>query len=136
MADSSEALVEQFASLYAPESAGLLVEIVVPPGDYSEVPTLELNESVVAIGGRIRSNTVEDGELWFARDVLRTMLPTHLPAARPARALALPLGELRTDQLREQRPLLGGLLHPLGRVPPKRVRPLPLDVAVVRGTVA
>ena len=48
-AASSAALVELFAALYADESAGLMVEIALSPGDYV-VPTLELNASVVASG--------------------------------------------------------------------------------------
>ena len=50
MANSSETIVAQFGRIYANESAGLLVEIEVPPSDYYDVPTLELNASVVASG--------------------------------------------------------------------------------------
>ena len=59
-AASSPALVERFAALYSDESAGLMVEIALSPGDY-EMPTLELNSSVVASGVSLVA-AIPDGE--------------------------------------------------------------------------
>ena len=50
MTDSSAMLVAQFEKVYADESAGQLVVIFLDLNEYTEMPTLELNASVVASG--------------------------------------------------------------------------------------
>jgi hypothetical protein len=76
---------------------------------YMRVPDAAVSESksVEAIGGRIRCKGKANGELWFARHVLREMLPKG-PPTPPRTLVRAPPGE-RAEQLArpQQRPLLG-----------------------------
>ena len=111
MADSFEALVALFATLYTDESAGLLVEIVVPVGDYSELPTLELNTSVVASGVSIVAGSA---------------------TAHEQRRLASSSGDATTDSSKVTLTPMAGhqLLRTLPGAPNLRLRGLTMQGAV------